>query len=413
MKDFNEFDEKRYHKKSSIKNYVIIALLFAVIGGLAVYAISPNLMGRNGGRADRTVPKDSNVSDKAKTSAKDDLPSIGNMKAMLVDESNPVVDIAAKMDKAVVGITSKSEVLVPDYFFNSQTKKDVEGYGSGIIISEDGYIVTNNHVVEGAKELFVVLSGEEEPIKAKLIGTDPQSDIAVVKIDKPDLTVAKLGDSKKVKKGEFAIAIGNPLGHELAGTVNFGVISAVDRTLQLEGKELKLLQTDAAINQGNSGGALVNMNGEVIGMNTVKLGGELVEGLGFAIPSSVFKPIAQEIIKYGKVNYPAKPWLGVSIQLEINKDTAKEYGYPEGVLIYDVVENGPAANAGIKPGDVITGLNDQKIAKFDDLKAELAKQKVGEVVNVNLWRNGSDFVLKVKLADMNESQNATQSQNGE
>ena len=406
MKEFNEFDEERYQRRNSIKNYIIVALIFALIGGLAVYAVSPYLMGQNGAKADQTAqggnqPEEAEITNTAANADKDALPAIGSTKELLIDQDNPVVDIAAKVEKAVVGITSKSEVIVPNFFSNSQMTQDVEGYGSGVIISEDGYIVTNNHVVEGAKELYVILSGAEEPVKAKLVGRDPQSDVAVVKIDKPNLTVAKLGDSGKVKKGEFAIAIGNPLGHELAGTVNFGVISAVDRALQMEGKEMKLLQTDAAINQGNSGGALVNMNGEVIGMNTVKLGGESVEGLGFAIPSNVFKPIAQEIIKYGKVNYPEKPWLGVQIN-EITEGISKEYGYPVGILIVNVVENGPAAVAGIQPGDVITGFDNKDIKTYDELKATLEKYKVGDVVNVNLWRNGSDFVLKVKLGDMNE-----------
>mgnify|MGYP000866485326 CR=1 FL=1 len=403
MRDFNEFDEERYQRKTSRKNYIIIALVFALIGGLAVYAVSPYITGQNGAKADQTQ-QNSNLPEQESVAAAvtdEDLPAIGSTKNLLINQDNPVVDIAAKVEKAVVGITSKSEVIIPDFFSNSQTTRDVEGYGSGIIISEDGYIVTNNHVVDGAKELYVILSGVEEPVKAKLIGRDPQSDVAVIKIDQPDLTVAKLGDSTKVRKGEFAIAIGNPLGHELAGTVNFGVISAVDRTLELEGKTLNLLQTDAAINQGNSGGALVNMNGEVIGMNTVKLGGESVEGLGFAIPSNVFKPIAQEIIKYGKVNYPEKPWLGVQIN-EITEGISKEYGYPVGILIVNVVENGPAAVAGIQPGDVITGFDNKDLKTYDELKAALEKYKVGDVVNVNLWRNGSDFVLKVKLGDMNE-----------
>jgi serine protease Do len=162
---------------------------------------------------------------------------------------------------------------------------------------------------------------------------------------------------------------------------------------------MKLLQTDAAINQGNSGGALVNMRGEVIGMNTIKLGGELVEGLGFAIPSNVFKPLAEEIIKTGKVTYPEKPWLGV-YTAEINEDTSKQLGYPIGILVTDVAQDSPALTAGIKPGDVITGLGGKDIVTFDELKEALNSHKIGEVVDVKLWRNGSDFVLKVKLGGM-------------
>ena len=162
---------------------------------------------------------------------------------------------------------------------------------------------------------------------------------------------------------------------------------------------MELIQTDAAINQGNSGGALVNMNGEVIGMNTIKFGGELVEGLGFAIPSNIFKPIAEEIIKTGKVTYPQKPWLGVYI-LDVTEAISREYGYPVGVLITDIEKDSPAAEAGLKPGDVIIGYNDQKVETSQQLKAFIEKSKVGEVVDIKLWRNENEFVLKVKLGGM-------------
>jgi serine protease Do len=406
MKEFYEFDEEHHQGKSSIKNYIIVALVFALIGGLVVYAISPYIMGQNGQtqQTDNSsnLPADENAAadttDQGATAENGSLPTIGNNANLVINPNNPVVDISAKVEKAVVGITSTTEVTVPDFFNNSNVKKDVEAYGSGIIISEDGYVLTNNHVIEGAKQLYVIMS-DGEKVDAKLVGTDPQSDVAVLKIDHKDLTVAKIGDSDKVQKGEFAIAIGNPLGHELAGTVNFGVISAADRTLQMDGKTMKLLQTDAAINQGNSGGALVNMRGEVIGMNTIKLGGELVEGLGFAIPSNVFKPLAEEIIKTGKVTYPEKPWLGV-YTAEINEDTSKQLGYPIGILVTDVAQDSPALTAGIKPGDVITGLGGKDIVTFDELKEALNSHKIGEVVDVKLWRNGSDFVLKVKLGGM-------------
>jgi serine protease Do len=285
---------------------------------------------------------------------------------------------------------------VPDFFFYDRSRtQDVEGYGSGIIISKEGHVLTNHHVIAGAKQLFVILF-DGEKVEAELIGSDPQSDIAVLKIDHPDLTVAKIGDSDKVRKGDFAIAIGNPLGHELAGTVNFGVISAVNRKLQLDGRTMELIQTDAAINRGNSGGALVNMDGEVIGMNTVKFGGELVEGLGFAIPSNVFKPLAQEIIETGKVTYPQKPWLGVYIR-EITAAFSRESGYPVGIQVIDIETNSPAAEAGVKPGDIIIGMNEKTLKTIEELQSTLESHEVGEVVDLKLWREGDEFALKVKL----------------
>ncbi|HHY82384.1 MAG TPA: PDZ domain-containing protein [Clostridiales bacterium] len=399
MREFYEFDEERYQRRNTVKSYIIVALIFALIGGLAVYAISPYLPGANGSQDRQVMDNKSGLSNNSKDTTaadKENRVVLGSTADLIIRPDNPVADIVEQVEKAVVGITNRSEVVIPDFFFfNESRSQEVEGYGSGIIISKEGHILTNHHVIDGAKQLFVILY-DGEKVEAELIGSDPQSDVAVLKIKHDDLTVAKIGDSDKVRKGDFAIAIGNPLGHELAGTVNFGVISAVNRTLQLDGRKMTLLQTDAAINRGNSGGALFNMKGEVIGMNTIKFGGDLVEGLGFAIPSNVFKPIAQEIIETGKVSYPQKPWLGVYIT-EINKEASEEFGYPVGILITDVTKDSPALEAGIKPGDVITGINGKKIEKIDELKSTLESFEVGDVIDVSLWRNGNDFVLKVKL----------------
>ncbi len=405
MKEFYEFDEERYQKKSRVKGYIAIALIFTLIGGLLFYAISPYITDRNGKSGDDgrgIISESSNPNDQNEASAdanKNSGIKIGSNEDMLIDRDNPVADIAAKLEKAVVGITNKSEVVVPDMFFYRQQVQEVEGYGSGIIISEDGHVLTNHHVVEDAKELFVIMSNGET-VKAELIGSDAQSDIAVLKIEPNNLTVAKIGDSSNMRKGDFAIAIGNPLGHQLAGTVNFGVISAANRSLELDGRTMELIQTDAAINNGNSGGALVNMNGEVIGMNTVKFGGGNVEGLGFAIPSNVFKPIAQEIIETGKVSYPQKPWLGVYIG-EITAEASQEYGYPQGVIITDVEPDGPAAKTGIKPADVIIGMDDKELKTIDELREILESHEVDDIVDIKLWRNGDEFTLKVKLGGMN------------
>ncbi|HHT64706.1 MAG TPA: trypsin-like serine protease [Clostridiales bacterium] len=404
MKEFYEFDEERYQRKSRFKSYLAVALIFAILGGLTVYAISPYL-------ADRNTPENPPVAQEGGklpggegpaepvTKPEEKETIIGSTEDLYINRENPVADIAEKLEKAVVGITNRSERVVPNFFYNRNTIQNVEGYGSGFIISSEGHVLTNHHVVEGAKELFVILSNGET-VKAELIGSDPYSDVAVVKMDYDDLTVAKIGDSDKVRKGDFAIAIGNPLGHQLAGTVNFGVISAANRTLQMQGKTMELIQTDAAINNGNSGGPLVNMNGEVIGMNTVKFGGEAVEGLGFAIPSNVFKPIAEEIIKTGKVSYPQTPWLGVYIR-DITEEAAREYNYPVGILVDDIEPESPAAEAGVKPGDVIIGMNGQKLKTIKELKAALEKMQVDDIVDLELWRNDVEFVLKVKLGGIN------------
>jgi serine protease Do len=404
MKEFYEFDEERYQRKSRAKGYIAIALIFTLIGGLLFYALSPYIVGTNNSSGNRDTGQITEKPNSDQNGTSTDTNDSGGIKIgsnedFFIDRDNPVADIAAKLEKAVVGITNKSEVTLPNMFFYREQVQEVEGYGSGIIISEEGHVLTNHHVIEGAKELFVIMS-DGETVKAELIGSDAQSDIAVLKIEPNNLTVAKIGDSDKVRKGDFAIAIGNPLGHKLAGTVNFGVISAANRSLELEGRTMELIQTDAAINNGNSGGALVNMNGEVIGMNTVKFGGGTVEGLGFAIPSNIFKPIAQEIIETGKVSYPQKPWLGVYIG-EVNAEASKEYGYPEGVIITDLEKEGPAAKAGMKPADVIIGMDGKDLKTIDELRKMLDSHEVGDVVDIKLWRNGDEFTLKVKLGGMN------------
>ncbi len=396
MRDFYEFDEERYHKRTNLRIYIAVALIFAILGGTIAYALTTAFGNTKTGPLDRYE-----ASNQDNTNTSNDEPvQIGFAGDLLIDEKNPVVDIAKKVEPAVVGITSTIEVIIPDFFFNIQRKQETEGYGSGIVISEEGYILTNNHVVDGAKRLYVVLSSGET-VEARLVGADAKTDIAVIKIEHDNLTVAKIGDSTKTQKGEFVVTIGNPLsGHALAGTINFGIISAVNRELKVENKVMKLLQTDAAINRGNSGGALVNMKGEVIGMNTAKIAGESVEGLGFAIPSEVFVPIAQELIKNGKVTREAQPWLGIINPLEIDENISREYGYPIGVLVREVYDGGPADEAGVKPGDVIIGYNNKTIRTLDELKSAIAKNKVGDVVNLKLWRNGDEFVLKVKLGDI-------------
>ena len=252
-----------------------------------------------------------------------------NADVKLSDARNtPAVRAAKMVGPAVVGITNKA--VVRDWFNNPV---ETQGVGSGVIFREDGYIVTNNHVVSGAKEIIVSLS-DGRSLKGKLIGADELTDLAVVKVDGKDLPTAKFGDSDQIVVGEPAIAIGNPMGLEFRGSVTSGVVSAVNRTLDISDKLVKLIQTDAAINPGNSGGALVNADGEVIGINSAKLAASGVEGMGFAIPTNTVQNIIDEIMNKG---YVARPYLGVSV---FDPQTAGRYGYQlnidKGVYIFDV-----------------------------------------------------------------------------
>ena len=299
-------------------------------------------------------------------------------------------EIAAKVGPSVVGIESKT------YSVNIfQQRSSNTATGSGVIVNEDGYIVTNHHVIENAKELKVILnSGKEYP--ATLVGYDERSDLAVIKIDEKNLPYAVFGDSSQLMVGERAIAIGNPLGTELMGTVTQGIISAVNRTVQVEDKTLTLLQTDAAINSGNSGGALINGYGEVIGINTVKMYATGVEGIGFAIPSNEVKNVLDDIINYGYVR--GRLVVGVT-GTNITERMAEYYELPIGFYVSEVREGYGAYLAGVQVGDVIIKVDGKVVETIDDINEIRDAHKVGDYMDIVVSRNGKNVSLKVKLME--------------
>jgi len=316
-----------------------------------------------------------------------------NADVKLSDARNtPAVRAAKMVGPAVVGITNKA--VARDWFNNPV---ETQGVGSGVIFREDGYIVTNNHVVSGAKEIIVSLS-DGRSLKGKLIGADELTDLAVVKVEASGLPTAKFGDSDQIVVGEPAIAIGNPMGLEFRGSVTSGVISAVNRTLDISDKLVKLIQTDAAINPGNSGGALVNADGEVIGINSAKLAASGVEGMGFAIPTNTVQNIVDEIMNKG---YVARPYLGVSV---FDPQTAGRYGYQlnidKGVYIFQLSLNGPCGKAGLQRGDIILKVNDEEVNSVSDLRAKVASYKVGDTVKITYDRNGASRNADVVLEEM-------------
>jgi serine protease Do len=281
---------------------------------------------------------------------------------------------------------------------------DGQSSGSGVIISPDGYIVTNNHVVESASDLSVILSDGTQ-LPAQVISTDKYADLAVLKVDGPMPAVATIGNSDNLKSGETVIAIGSPLG-EFRNTVTVGVISATGRALDSgNGYFMEdLLQTDAAINQGNSGGPLVNLNGELIGINTLIVRGgngatAVAEGLGFAIPSNTVRFIAERIISQG---YFARPYLGVSYQ-SINPAIARRYDLPAqwGAYITDVDSRGPAAQAGLQRGDIITSIGDQSIDEGNSYINVLFEYQPGDQVTIKALQNGQEMTFDVTLGEAN------------
>lgn len=302
---------------------------------------------------------------------------------------NEIAKVAEKIGPTVVGIVKTSSSPL------GNVNKDS---GSGIIFNSDGYIVTNYHVIEGSNDISVKLANGRNYIKAKLIGADPTSDLAVIKIEATNLPTAKFGDSSKVRVGDLAIAIGNPLGEEFAGTVTSGIISARNRKIQYGGAIYKVLQTDAAINPGNSGGALCNADGEVIGINSLKLGDaqfQNVEGIGFAIAINEVNPIIEQIMKYGRV---ARPRLGI-----YGRDAVSEDGSGiKGVYVSEIIKGSGAEKAGVRPTDIIIEIDGQSITKFENITEIIEKHKIGDTIKVKLWRRGKNININITLTDIKE-----------
>ncbi len=342
-------------------------------------------------------------------------PSTATTQPAAVSPANPVgtgliADIVEKTSPAVVMIqtTVESRDRFFDPFFNDPFFRDffgnriprglgpryTTGMGSGFIISKDGYILTNEHVISGAAKIEVTMTGKK-PVPAKLVGSDFELDLAVLKINaEGDLPVLELGDSDAVRVGEWAIAIGNPQG--LDHTVTVGVISAKGRPIAVQDRQYKnLLQTDASINPGNSGGPLLNMKGQVVGINTAVSAS--AQGIGFAIPAGTVRPVLDALINQGKIT---RPWLGVYIQ-SINKESAQylRLGVTEGVLVTSVVEGGPADSAGITQGDVIVEIGHSKVATADDLTSLVGKLKPGQKVEVTLYRGGKRVNVSVTMGE--------------
>lgn len=307
------------------------------------------------------------------------------------DSDLSIASIASLTANSVVEITT--ETVTTDSWMQQYV---TNGAGSGVIISQDGYIVTNNHVIDGASKITVRLKTGTS-YSASLIGTDSKTDVALLKINATGLTPAVLGDSDQLKVGDTAVAIGNPLG-QLGGTVTEGIISALDRELIIDGKTMTLLQTDAAINPGNSGGGLFNGNGELIGIVVAKSSGSDVEGLGFAIPVNDAKAVANELLKYGYVK--GRIDTGITFLDLTTTQKALLYGVRQlGVYVQSVESGSDAANAGIKAGDMIAYIGSTKVTTGMVLTQALEKYSVGDTVKLTVLRNGSSVQISLKLAE--------------
>lgn len=338
-------------------------------------------------------------------------PPVEQLNADAAAFNNAFIQVAEKVTPSIVQITVVSSIKNdrnnPHFFFRfpfDDMPKEQQGGGSGIIISEDGYILTNNHVVDDAKQVTVALH-DKRIFDASVIGTDPLTDLAVIKVDAKDLPAAYFGDSEKIKVGQWVMAIGNPLS--LASTVTAGIISATSRNININKDRYAVedfIQTDAAINPGNSGGALVDLNGAVIGINSAIATNGMTQsyiGYGFAIPVNLAKSVANDLIANGKVS---RGYIGVSIT-EVDAATAKAVGLgePHGVLVQEIVEGGAASKADIQEGDIILKVDERVTNQPNELQSYVASKRAGTVVKLTIFRDGKQIERNITLKAREEN----------
>ena len=393
--------EKKHKKKKTALTAVISVLCAAAIVATGILGYNLITTGNMNSFTTTSDAKHTNTnknnqqtteSGTDKTERKD-LPSIYQLSAPA--DALTIPQIVEKVSDSVVGITCL-------------TSSGSGVMGTGVIMSEDGYIITNAHVVNNTNDITVVFTDDpENGIKADLIGIDVQTDLAVIKINKTGLTAAEFGKSSELQVGEAAIAIGNPISMNLAGSVTSGIISALNREITIEDKKFNLIQTDAAINNGNSGGALINAYGQVIGITSAKVNSAVASNLGFAIPIDDAMPIINDLLKYGYVK--GRPLLGISGN-NISEFYSEYYGIPQGFRV-EIVESGSAAEAaGIKVGDVIVGIEGTLISSIDEFNDIKNEHKAGDTVTISLYRNGQRTDVKATLDEATSDQSEPETQ---
>lgn len=389
----DNFYQKFDGEKSKTSSNIFMPFISGVLGASLVVGTCfgvPNV------RNKLLVTNTENVSD---SSVITQVTSTGEQ-ISLSNYTDTAVSAASKALPSIVGISISYNV---NMFGFSQT---AEATGSGVIISKDGYILTNNHVVSSsdssyyyevseATSITVSVYGNDEEYEATIVGTDEQTDLAIIKINADNLTPAVLGDSSSVKVGEFVLAVGNPLG--LGTSVTSGIISALDRDVTSEdGTTYHVMQTDCAINSGNSGGALVNSNGHVIGINTLKLSGTGIEGVGFSIPINDTINVYEQLINHGKV---LRPYIGISGS-NLSESTAKRYNLPVGIYVEDIAQDSGAQNSDLKKGDVITAIDGKNITTMQELNDIKNDKNIGDTVTLTVYRAGEYLEIQILLAEM-------------
>mgnify|MGYP004521878847 CR=1 FL=1 len=397
-KAFNE-PKKKKSNGAGFGKVVILPFVCGILGTALTIGLCVNVPSIKQAFLEKLVVTDSSSNNSKENSST----NLNTQLISLQGYSDTAVGVAKKVQPSIVAISV--EYSVNSIFNRSSTTATARG--SGIIISEDGYILTNNHVVnstssnsssfyeiEKANKVTVKLYNDDTEYEGTIVGTDSQTDLAVIKINKDGLTAAELGDSDAVQVGEFAMAIGSPLG--LDNSVTAGIISAVNRDVSdSDGNKYTAIQTDAAINTGNSGGALVNSKGQVIGVNTLKLSGTGVEGVGFAIPINSTKNIYEQLIQYSKVK---RPYIGVG-GIDLDEKTAKANNLVVGIYIKTIEDFSAGEKAGLKIGDVIIEADGTKITTMDELNEIKNKKQIGDTIKLKVYRAGKEKTITVTLQE--------------
>ena len=393
MEDNNfvqKFDVNQKSNSKQIFSAVLISFIFAIIGGACALGIYLGIA--NNPKEETVDTSTSNINNNSYASS----PNLSQVS--LSNYSDTAIYAAQKVLPSMVSIKVEYDV---NYFGMT---KATTGSGSGVIISEDGYILTNNHVISSAdsssfyqvsdaKSITVKIYGDETEYPAEIVGTDSQTDLAVLKIDKTGLQAAELGDSSSVQIGEFVLAIGNP--YNLDFSVTAGIISALNREMTVDSTTYKVIQADCAINSGNSGGALVNSKGQVIGITTLKLSGTGIEGVSFAIPINDTISIYKTLIEKGKIS---RPFVGVS-GLDIDEATAIRNGLTKGIYVDSVVSGSSAEKAGIKSGDVIVSFDGKDISTMDELNEIKNTKNIGDNVEIKFYRKSELKTVTITLGE--------------
>ena len=387
---FRKFDNTGKSNKKSVYTTFLTSFVSAIIGAICAVLICMGIYNSNN--------NDKETVDTATSTSGQSYANLNLSQVSLENYSDTAIYAANKVLPSMVSISVEYDV---NYMGMSGTSS---GSGSGIIISEDGYILTNNHVVSSsdssyfyqvsdAKSIKVSIYGDDTEYEAKIVGTDSQTDLAVLKIEKTGLTPAEFGDSSSVQVGEFVLAIGDPYG--LKHSVTAGIISALNREMTVEGTSYTVIQADCAINSGNSGGALVNSKGQVVGITTLKLAGTGIEGVSFAIPINDTIEVYKGLIENGKIS---RPFVGIA-GIDLDEATAIRNGLTKGIYVDSVVENSGAEKAGIQAGDIIIKFDGQSVSTMDELTAIKDTKKVGDTVEVVFYRGNKEKTVTLTLGE--------------